>query len=95
MSSAVTNWMGYDGFRRRLQVQVRRFCFVGDTTWIKGRVIDKRVEAGEHIAELEFWAENHRGEVTTTSRAWVLLPSREGGPVVFPAHVPENVSVFA
>ncbi len=95
MEHAVTNWMGDDGFLRRLQVRILGFCFVGDTTWIGGRVTRKWIEHGERFVELDLWADNQRGERTTTATAWVLLPSREAGPVKLPARVPDNISIFA
>ena len=74
----VTNWMGDDGFLKRLYGELRRFNYVGDTTWLRGRVSGKRVEQGEHLVDLELWAENQVQEVTATGKAAVVLPSRQG-----------------
>lgn len=95
MSHGATNWMGDDGFLRKLSVQIRRFCRTGDTVWIQGKVADKYVKDEEHFVELELHAINQRGEDIAPSRAWVLLPSRVDGPVTIPARVPKNVSIFA
>ena len=91
----VTNWMGDDGFLRKLSIQIRRFCVTGDTVWVKGKVTDKRVVDGEYQADLDMCAENQRGEMTASGKATVLLPSRVDGPVKIPVHIPENVSIFA
>ena len=74
----LTNWMGDDGFLRKFYVELRRFNVVGDTTWCNGKVTRKFVENGEHLVEVEVWAENQRGEVTAPGRAVVQLPSRQG-----------------
>ena len=76
--------MGDDGWLRMLARQIRRFVYIGDTEWAKGRVTGKRQENGESIVELEVWTEDQRGRVTAPSRAEVMLPSRELGPVVLP-----------
>ncbi len=91
----VTNWMGDDGFLRKLSIQIRRFCVTGDTVWIKGKVTDKRVVDGEYQADLDMCAENQRGEMTAYGKATVLLPSRADGAVKIPARIPEDVSIFA
>ena len=73
----MTDWMGDDGFLKRLKVQLRGPNLVGDTTWCKGKVTDKRIENGEHLVECETWGENQKGEVTTRGSATVILPSKE------------------
>ena len=76
LGNLMTHWIGDDGFLRKLEVEVRRFNIVGDTTWCKGRVERKYVEAGEHLVECQVWAENQRGETTARGGALVRLPSR-------------------
>ncbi|MBI4307418.1 MAG: MaoC family dehydratase N-terminal domain-containing protein [Chloroflexi bacterium] len=73
----VTDWMGDDAFLKRLDVELRRPNIVGDTTWLRGRVVKKSEKDGEHLAECEMWGENQRGEKTTTGRAIVRLPKRQ------------------
>ena len=72
----VTNWMGNDGFLTRLYGEVRRFNYLGDTTWLKGRVSGKQIEGKDHLVDLEIWAENQLGEMTAKGRAQVSLPTR-------------------
>ena len=75
MGHLVTNWMGDNGFLRRLKVQFRRFNIIGDTTWCEGKITRRYVE-GDHLAvELEIWAHDQRGEVTTRGEATVWLPA--------------------
>jgi acyl dehydratase len=81
----MTNWIGDDGFLRRLNAQVRRHNLVGDLTRCSGRVIRKWEEPGvggaPHgavvgVVECEVEATNQRGEVTAKGLAVVELPSR-------------------
>jgi acyl dehydratase len=80
-----TDWMGDDAWLWKLDCEFRRFNYVGDTHWMRGRVTRKLLVAGDRPAvELDVWGENQRGETTTPGHATVLLPSREHGPVRLP-----------
>ncbi len=80
----MANWMGDEAFLWKLRAEVRRFNVVGDTTWMKGKTIKKYMENGMWLVDLELWAENQRGETTTTGSATVSLPSKNHGPAVLP-----------
>jgi acyl dehydratase len=80
-----TDWMGDDAWLWKLDCQFRKFNYVGDTHWIRGRVARKLLADGDRPAvELELWGENQRGETTTPGHATILLPSREHGEVRLP-----------
>ena len=80
-----TDWMGDDAWLWRLDCQFRRFNYVGDTHWMRGRVVRKLYAQGDRPAvEVELVGENQRGEVTTPGHATILLPSRERGRVRLP-----------
>ncbi len=80
-----TDWMGDDAWLWKLDCEFRRFNYVGDTHWMRGRVERKLMVDGDRPAvELEIWGENQRGEVTTPGHATILLPSRDHGPVRLP-----------
>jgi hypothetical protein len=80
-----TDWMGDAAWLWKLDCELRSFNFVGDTTWVRGRVVDKVLADGDRPAiELEISCTNQRGEVTAPGHATVLLPSREHGPVRLP-----------
>ncbi|MGH9049345.1 MAG: hypothetical protein ACRDY4_06425 [Acidimicrobiia bacterium] len=80
-----TDWMGDDAWLWKLDCQFRRFNYVGDTHWMRGRVVRKLLVEGTRPAvELELRGENQRGELTTPGHATVLLPSREHGAVRLP-----------
>lgn len=75
----ITDWMGDEGFLKKLYFEMRRQQRPGDLMVCKGRVVAKYVQDGQQIVECEVWAENEREGVTTPGRAWVVLPSRQGG----------------
>jgi hypothetical protein len=80
-----TDWMGDDAWLWKLDCQFRKFNYVGDTHWMRGKVSRVYVDADAGPAvELEVWGENQRGETTTPGHATILLPSREHGPVELP-----------
>jgi hypothetical protein len=79
----LTNWMGDDGFLKKMNAQCRGIIYHGDTTWCKGKVTKKYMEGNDHFVDCEIWAENQKGEVTTPGQATIVLPSRT--PVAFPS----------
>jgi hypothetical protein len=76
--------MGDDAWLLKLHVQHRKFNFAGDTNWLLGQVVEKRMtdEGAEVVLSVQI--ENQRGLPLTVGTAVVLLPSREKGPVVLP-----------
>lgn len=85
LTHLISNWMGDDGWLWKLSVHHRKFNFLGDTTWLKGRVADKKVAEGRHEVHLEVNCINRAGDVSTPGTAVVLLPSQSAGPVELPA----------
>jgi acyl dehydratase len=80
-----TDWMGDDAWLWKLDCEFRRFNYVGDTHWMRGRVTRVyRTDHGAGAVDLEVWGENQRGEVTTPGHASIVLPSREHGPAQLP-----------
>ncbi|MBI4299607.1 MAG: MaoC family dehydratase N-terminal domain-containing protein [Chloroflexi bacterium] len=71
----LTDWMGDDGFLKRLDLHFPKVNLLGDVTRCHGRVKGKRVTAGMYIAEIEIWNENNSGDTVTTGTAEVILPS--------------------
>ncbi len=84
LSHALTDWMGDDGWLMRLNTEIRKFNYMGDTHVITGEVIAKRVEDGRHLVDIELRGTNQRDVVTCPGSATIALPSRTGGPVVLP-----------
>ena len=69
----LTNWMGDDGFMRSLKASIRRPNIFGDVSWCKGRVVDKRIEDGVALVELELSVDNQLGETTAKGSSVVAL----------------------
>ncbi len=78
----VSDWMGDDGFVVRLEDSIRKFNYQGDTQFLSGRVVSKRVEAGMHLVDLEQKMINQRDVETAYAKAVVSLPSREAGAAI-------------
>jgi hypothetical protein len=79
-----TDWMGDDAWLWKIDCEFRRFNYVGDTHWVRGRVTKKHEPDGRPAVDVDLRAENQRGEVTTPGHATILLPSRRHGPVRLP-----------
>jgi acyl dehydratase len=80
-----TDWMGDDAWLWKLECEFRKFNYVGDTHWMRGRVTRKYLAEDDRPAvDLDIWGENQRGDTTTPGHATILLPSREHGPVRLP-----------
>lgn len=73
----LTDWVGDDGWLWKLRCEHRKFNYIGDTTWVRGTVVDKRQVDGRNEIHLEVRCENQRGEITTPGTAVVLLPTRD------------------
>lgn len=82
LGTLLTNWMGDDGWLRRVWCEFRKFNVEGDTTWITGTVVRKWIEGRHHLVEVAIKALNQRGELSTPGGAWVVLPSRLPGAAV-------------
>ncbi len=76
LGNLITNWMGDDGFLKRLRGELRRFNIIGDTQWCKGNIVKKYVQNGESLVDIDCWAENQRGEKTLLGIATVALPAK-------------------
>jgi hypothetical protein len=76
--------MGDDGWLVQQSSEIRKFNYIGDTHIVTGEVVDKRIEDGRCLVEIEMRGTNQRDVVTCPGSAIVALPSREHGPVVLP-----------
>ena len=70
----LTDWMGDDGFLRRLNTQIRRHNPVGDAVWCTGTVTGKTVENGHHLVQCDVLGKNQTGELSIKGTAEVELP---------------------
>lgn len=72
----MTDWMGDDGFLKRLNVQVRRHNIIGDLTTCEGTVTRAWQEDDENLVEAAIRGRNQNDEETAVGKAVVALPSR-------------------
>jgi hypothetical protein len=91
LTHALTDWMGDDGWLWRLRCQHRKFNYLGDTTWVRGKVTGKVQADGRNEVHLEVGCWNQHGEQTTPGTAVVLLPTRERA-VELPAPPADSLS---
>ncbi len=87
-----TNLVGDDGWPVRLRAELRRFNYMGDTTWISGEVLGKRVdpELGPCV-EITVRGVNQRGDENLSGTATLLVASRVHGPVRLPTPPPTRL----
>jgi len=76
LTHQLTNWMGDDGFLRKSHCKVRRHNPEGDMLFIKGKVVRKFVENGQHLVEIEQEGRNQDDELSVVGTGVVELPSR-------------------
>jgi hypothetical protein len=87
-----TNYMGDDAWLFRLRVDLRRFNYFGDTTWLRGVVTAKHLSDGNGPAiDIEITGTNQRGKENSKGEATLLVASRAHGPVILPQPTPHLV----
>ncbi len=83
----VTDWMGDAGTLKKFSCQYRAMDYPrqmktmsepleGETWWCKGKVTKKYLDGNEHRVDLDIRLENGKGEITTSGKATVVLPTR-------------------
>ena len=76
LGTVATNWMGDNGFVRKLSARLKMPVIFGDCNYFKGKVAGKRKENGMGLVDLELWGENQFGQLTIKGSAVVELPCR-------------------
>jgi acyl dehydratase len=72
LARVVTDWVGPQGWLRRLEFQMRRMNTLGDTVTAKAKVRRTSVDDdGCPVTDLDVWLESKRHGVTTTGTAVV------------------------
>lgn len=72
----ITDWIGDEGFLKRLRFEMRRQYRPGDTMVCRGKVLRTELRDELGCVELEVWGENEREGVATPAEATVILPIR-------------------
>jgi hypothetical protein len=76
LSRMLCNWMGDDGFLKKLDDRVPILPIVGEVLCNQGKVTRKYVEGDEHLVDLDVWTDNLDGERLIIGNATVRLVSR-------------------
>ncbi|AKU91067.1 MaoC/PaaZ C-terminal domain-containing protein [Vulgatibacter incomptus] len=58
---------------KRISARFVKIIWPGDSLVCRGRIVDKRREAGEHYVDLELWVENQKGELVVKGTASARL----------------------
>jgi hypothetical protein len=66
--------MGDAAFVSRIDVQYRKFNYLGDVTYTHGRVTAAEVVDGVGTVDIDVWCENQRGETTARGTVQVKYP---------------------
>jgi hypothetical protein len=70
--------MGDDGWIKKNYAEYRKFVYLGDAVWMKGKVTKKYMdENGEPCVDVETSGVNQRGENTVPGSSTIILPSRD------------------
>jgi N-terminal half of MaoC dehydratase len=98
IENCVSNWAGDFSFLRALDVTLRRPCFRGDTTWVRGSVTGKR-RTGRAPSErfeitCDLTAVDQRGETTATAQAVVQVVSKEVDTIPPVLRLPDDYDPF-
>ncbi|MFC1914513.1 MaoC/PaaZ C-terminal domain-containing protein [Chloroflexota bacterium] len=72
----LTDWIGEEGFLKRLEAAHRAVHYAGEDIVCKGSVVRKYEKNGEHILECSVWTENAEMHKTTLGTALVSLPKK-------------------
>jgi acyl dehydratase len=70
----VSNWMGDNAWLWKFKNKITGFNYVGDTSFIEGKVVKKYVEQGLHCVDIDIICINNRNEQTISGTATVILP---------------------
>ena len=76
LSRMLCNWMGNDGFLKKLDDRVPVLPIIGDVLCNKAKVTRKYVEGDEHLIDLDVCTDSLDGEHLLTGNATVRLVSR-------------------
>jgi len=92
VSHYLTNYAGDDAWIYRIRYEFRAFNYMGDTTWLKGKIKDARVDPilGPLI-EVDVTGTNQRGTENIRANATILVASKSAGLPKLPPPPPPPV----
>ena len=83
----ITDWIGEQGFLKKFSCQYGVMDYPrhmksisepqdGETWYCRGKVTKKYIDGDQHLVDCKISLENGKGEITTSGRATVILPSK-------------------
>jgi hypothetical protein len=77
LATLLTNWIGDEGFLAELYCEVRRFNMIGDLTYCRAKVIEKK-DGNNTQGEVKLTIEavDQRGDMTASGWAIIKLPKK-------------------
>jgi acyl dehydratase len=72
-SHLLTDWIGDSGRIETYKVDLREPNWLGDITWLHGRIVEAQIIDGEPKVKLELWGESQRGRVHSRGEAQIVL----------------------
>lgn len=76
LARVVIDWMGYEGWLAKFEMQLKKMNFLQDLLTVKGGVKKKYIKEGQGYVECDVWAENQRDGISTPGNATIILPLR-------------------
>ena len=73
LHNLLRQWVGDDGWIKKVSCQFRGMNFKNDTITAKGTVVKKYEQDGEKLVDLDIWTENQKGEKLCPGKATVAL----------------------
>jgi acyl dehydratase len=75
----LTDWMGDEGFLKKVHGQYRSHVYLSDVVRLGGSVVEKYIDDdGDHVIKVETWAMNQRNQNVMPGSAIIKLPVRTG-----------------
>jgi acyl dehydratase len=88
----ITNWMGDDAWLKRSYSEYRKFVYLSDVVYLKGKVTKKFIDSDDdYCVEIERRAINQRGEDVMPGYAVVALPSKKNKVSPLEKHIKSKV----
>lgn len=76
LMQGVTDFIGDNGLLTMIDVQYRKFNYMGDVSWVRGEVTEKLERDGKAYIRCTIECVNHRDEVTAKGVAEAEVPKR-------------------
>lgn len=73
LAQMLSDWLAQSGKITRVEWSVRSTAVPGDSLTCRGKVLQKRIEGADKLAECEIWVENQRGDLVAPGKGEVMF----------------------